>query len=241
MNAPVSSTTQSSLVGQAILRVRAYIRDNKLKVGDNLPGEGKFAADLGVSRPVIREAFGALAALRQIDVGNGRRARVAAIDGAVMASSIDHGVATAQISLPDVWEVRRTLELRTVELAARNRSEADAAEITRAAQAMAAAQGNLTALANADIALHQGIARASGNPLFVQIVRSFEQLMESAVPQAWQTRQTQAQRDEMIALHAEIARSIAQGDVAAALNAMDRHFDASIGEMIRSATTARPA
>jgi DNA-binding FadR family transcriptional regulator len=241
MSASVATTTQSSLVGQAISRVRAYIRDNKLKVGDNLPGEGKFAADLGVSRPVMREAFGALAALRQIDVGNGRRARVAAIDGAVIASSIDHGVATAQISLPDVWEVRRTLELRTVELAAKNRCEADAEAIVRSAEAMAAAQGDLARLAKADIELHQGIARARGNPLFVQNVRSFEQLMESAVPQAWQTRQTQDQRNEMIALHAEIAWSIARGNVTAALIAMDRHFDASIGEMIRNATATRMA
>src|SRR3546814_13895240 len=74
----------------------------------------------------MREAFGALTALRLVDVGNGRKPRVAAIDGSVMAASMGHAVNTAQVSLADVWEVRRTLELRTAELAAIHRSEEQA-------------------------------------------------------------------------------------------------------------------
>ena len=107
-----------SLVDHAVRRVRDHIRAHDLKVGDTLPGEGQFAAELGVSRAVMREAFGALAALKVLDVANGRRARVGAIDGSVMGQSIDHAVATAQVSVAEVWDVRRTLELRTAELAA---------------------------------------------------------------------------------------------------------------------------
>src|SRR3546814_19629310 len=104
-----------------------------MKVGDTLPGEGSFATELGVSRPVMREAFGALTALRLVDVGNGRKPRVAAIDGSVMAASMGHAVNTAQVSLADVWEVRRTLELRPAELAALHRSAAQAHAILTAA------------------------------------------------------------------------------------------------------------
>src|SRR3546814_3210097 len=72
---------RGSLVDRAVDAVRDYIRIHDLKVGDTLPGEGSFATELGVSRPVMREAFGALTALRLVDVGNGRKPRVAAIDG----------------------------------------------------------------------------------------------------------------------------------------------------------------
>ena len=109
-----------SLVDVAMRGVRSHIRDHDLKVGDALPGEATFATRFGVSKAVMREAFGALAALRLIDVANGRRARVSAIDGTVLATSLDHAVATHQISVPEIWEVRRTLELRTAELAALN-------------------------------------------------------------------------------------------------------------------------
>src|SRR6476469_10510648 len=78
-----------SLVRRAMDAVNTHIRDEALRVGDTLPGEGHFAEQLGVSRAVMREAFGALAALHLIDVGNGRRPRVAAIDGSVMATSLD--------------------------------------------------------------------------------------------------------------------------------------------------------
>jgi DNA-binding FadR family transcriptional regulator len=44
--------------------VTGYIRDQRLRVGDTLPGEAHFAELLGVSRAVMREAFGALAAPR---------------------------------------------------------------------------------------------------------------------------------------------------------------------------------
>lgn len=220
-----------SLVDQAIRAVRGYIRDRDLKVGDTLPGEGAFATELGVSRAVMREAFGALAALRQIDVGNGRKARVAAIDGSVMASSIDHAVATAQIATSDVWDFRRTLELRTAELAAHHRSDADARAILAHAADMRAEAGDPSALMRHDIAFHQAIARASGNPLFTQIVRSFEPLMRTAVPAAWDTRRTQAQRTTILTLHQDIAQSIADRDETAAQTAMDRHFDASIADL----------
>ena len=110
---PVGRAHGGSLVQQAMDSVSGYIRDRELRVGDTLPGEAHFASELGVSRAVMREAFGALAALRLIDVGNGRKPRVGAMDGAVMAASLDHAMSTAQVSVPEIWDVRRTIELRT--------------------------------------------------------------------------------------------------------------------------------
>lgn len=222
-----------SLVDHAVRRVREHIRANNLTPGDTLPGEGRFATDLGVSRAVMREAFGALAALRQIDVANGRRARVAAIDGTVMGASLDHAVATAQIAVADVWDVRRTLELRTVELAALHRTDRDAALIRDLASAMVDDQADLGTMTGHDIAFHQAIARAGGNALFLQIVRSFEALMRAAVPAAWATRTAVEQRDVMLAHHHAIADAIAARDSRAAVAAMDAHFDASIGDLMK--------
>jgi DNA-binding FadR family transcriptional regulator len=220
-----------SLVDQAIRAVRDHIRRSDLKVGDTLPGEGAFASDLGVSRAVMREAFGALAALRLIDVGNGRKARVGAIDGSVMATSIDHAVSTAQISTGEVWDVRRTLELRTAELAAIRRSDAEARAIIGHAEAMAAHGGDLDELTRHDIAFHQAIARASGNVLFYNIIRSFESLMTIAVPTAWHTRTTADQRAMVLEQHHRLAEAIASRDTAAAVAEMNTHFDTSIADL----------
>jgi DNA-binding FadR family transcriptional regulator len=239
MSGAAMSDNIGTRVDQAVRRVRDHIRANDMKVGDTLPGEGHFASELGVSRAVMREAFGALAALRLIDVGNGRRARVGAIDGSVMGTSLDHAVATAQVSVAQVWEVRRTLELRTVELAALNRSEDQARVIVAEAANMRRAADDLSGVVHHDIAFHQTIARASGNALFLQIIRSFEPLMRIAVPTAWQTRVTPKQRDTMFDCHAAIADAVARRDTADAIAGMNRHFDASIGDLFTGATSSR--
>lgn len=231
--AGLNGPAKVSLVERAMTAVRDHIRENNLTVGDTLPGEAFFAGELQVSRAVMREAFGGLAALRQIDVASGRRARVAAIDGSVIALSLDHAVATSQASVIDVWDVRRTLELRTVGLAAQNRSDAQARQIIAAADTMSDRASDIRQLSEADVMFHHTIAQASGNPLFNQIVRSFQQLMDVAIPHAWQTRQTQDERQQTLELHQAIARAIADRDADSATDLMDRHFNTTIVDLMR--------
>ena len=223
---------RGSLVQHAMQAVTDHIRQAGLKVGDTLPGEVHFSTALGVSRPVVREAFGALAALRLIEVANGRKPRVAAVDGSVFGASLDHAVNTAQITVPEVWEVRRTIERRTAGLAALNRSREEADAIGREVERMADSLTDLSVLTAHDVAFHEAVARASHNALYVQIVASFRQLMSVAVPVAWSTRQAAARKELMVDRHRAVARAILAGDADAATAAMDDHFDVSIGDML---------
>jgi DNA-binding FadR family transcriptional regulator len=222
-----------SLVKTAIKAITSYSHANGLKVGDSLPGEGYFAASLGVSRAVMREAFGALTALRMIDVGNGRKPRVGAIDESVIATSLGHAVATAQVSVLQVWDVRRSIELRTVELAATGRTDAEAEHVRDLVEAMARDGEDLPSLIRHDIEFHQTIAQASRNTLFSQLVAAFAPLMEVAVPRAWQIQTTRLQRAQLLRRHRDVARAIRKRDPNAAIAAMDAHFDSSIGAMRR--------
>ncbi|WP_114226810.1 MULTISPECIES: FadR/GntR family transcriptional regulator [Sphingomonas] len=229
-----ASSAPKSLAQVAMDAVNAYIRDEQLRVGDTLPGEGYFAERLGVSRAVMREAFGALAALKLIDVGNGRKPRVGALDGSVIAASLDHAISTAQIRVIDVWDVRRTIEMRTAALAAQHASETQIKRIVALADMLALAGPDDPATTETDIDFHLAIAEASGNRLFQQIVVSFLPLMRVAVPQAWRTRQTTADRTETIARHQRLAEAIAAGDPAEAERWMATHFDETIGALLRS-------
>ncbi|HZK99157.1 MAG TPA: FCD domain-containing protein [Caulobacteraceae bacterium] len=236
----VAPGENGSLVDQAVRAVNLHIQSRRLRVGDSVPGEGHFAASLGVSRGVIREAFGALAALKLIDVGNGRKPRVAAIDGSVIAASLDHAVNTAQITVPEVWDVRRTIELRTVALAAASRDDAEAACILGLAQAMATDADDRAAVTGHDIAFHVAIARAAHNALFLQIVTSFTPLMEVAVPTAWSTRTTPRQRRTIVDRHLAVARAIESRNVGAAIAAMDAHFDSAVRDLLTASSEPPP-
>lgn len=228
-----SAPEGTSLVHQAVQAIRSHIREHDLKVGDTLPGESHFASMLGVSRAVMREAFGALAALRVLDVANGRRAKVGAMDGSVMATSLDHAVSTSQISFLEVWDVRRTIELRIAQLAAERRTEAQAQKILALAAAMPGAAEDRDELARLDIAFHQAIADASHNALFRQMVRSYAPLMEVAVPQAWETRATRAEQMATLERHYALAQAIADRDPETAVAEMESHFDTSIDDLMR--------
>lgn len=231
---PLRRPEGGTLVQTAMQAVTAYIKDNGLRVGDSLPGEAHFAGTLDVSRAVMREAFGALAALRLIDVANGRKPRVGALDGSVIAASLEHGVSTAQMSVADVWDVRRTIEQRTAALAAASRTEAEAKIILAHAEAMAREYEDQNALTRHDIAFHNAIARACHNPLFVQIVASFAPLMEVAVPTAWRTRVAAEQKASILDRHHAVARAIVAGDPDAAAAAMAAHFDTAIGDLLKA-------
>jgi len=221
-----------SLVRRAMQAVTAHIRAHALRGGDTLPGEGHFGLELGVSRAVMREAFGALAALNVIEVANGRRPRVAALDGSVMASALDHALSTAQVSVPQIWDVRRTLEIRTACLAAQNRTPSEAARLVEIAEAMERDADDLAVMTAHDIEFHQVIARASRNELFSQIVSAFGPMMEIAVPTAWRTRVAIDQRQVMLDRHQDVARAIEAADPAAAQAAMEAHFDTAIGDLL---------
>ncbi len=232
MNVPAA--TAKSLVQTAIDAVNSYMRESNLKVGDTLPGEGYFAERLGVSRAVMREAFQALAALKLIDVANGRKPRVGALDGSVIATSLDHAISTAQIRVADVWDVRRTIEVRTAMLAAANASKAQADRIVELAEQLEAEDHADQQTTETDIAFHLAIAEASGNKLFHQIVISFVPLMNVAIPQAWQTRQTADQRRDSVDRHRGLAQAIANRDVQGAREWMSAHFDESVGILLGS-------
>ena len=231
--ATVATENGKSLVTKSMDAVKAHIRDSGMRVGDTLPGEGYFADKLGVSRAVMREAFGALAALRLIDVANGRRAKVGALDGSVIADSLEHALSTAQIRVADVWDVRRTIEMRTASLAARNATPTQAARIVALAEAMGQDDQPHDETTEDDIEFHLAIAEASGNALFNQIVASFVPLMRIAVPQAWKTRQTDDEKADILARHRNLAWAIANHDPDEAERCMGMHFDETIGALLR--------
>ena len=67
---PIAMTELPSNLGRNVVdAIIALIRDRRLRSGDSLPSEADIAASVGVSRTVVREAFGAMAALRLIVSG----------------------------------------------------------------------------------------------------------------------------------------------------------------------------
>lgn len=229
---PAGDPRAMSLVDRLMADVCDHIRVHGLEPGAVLPSEAAFASRAGVSRAVAREGFRGLAALKLIDVGNGRRARVAQTDDSVFSLMIDHAVHTKQIRIQQILDVRRTIELRTVALAALRRSDREADDILGHAASMRANLTQAERVMDADIAFHEAIAKASRNPLFALLVGSFRVVTRETWPIGWATRFNQASQIENIDCHDAIANAIRDRDMRAAEAAMAHHFDSAIKTLV---------
>jgi GntR family transcriptional regulator, transcriptional repressor for pyruvate dehydrogenase complex len=225
-----SSAAGGSLVQQAIRAVANYMRDQRLRPGDTLPGEKYFADELGVSRAVMREAFGALGALQIINIARGRKPKVSAVDGSLFATSIVHGFNTSQISIMDVWEVRKTVEIRATELAASARTDLELHEIQNIVDAIVLNMDDVDKVSRYNAEFHHAIARASRNVLLAQILASFSPITRIATREAWRNCTTKALRQAQVKRHKVIVRAIERRDPDAAADAMRQLFDDAIRE-----------
>jgi GntR family transcriptional regulator, transcriptional repressor for pyruvate dehydrogenase complex len=222
----------TSLVGDAIGAISRHIRERDLMPGDKLPSEALLSKELNVSRTVVREAFRSLAAMRIIELATGRRATVAHIDHGAMSLMIEHGVHTDQISIQQIYDVRRTIETRIVTLASIRRSDEEARRIVALAAAMRADAGEPEKLMEHDLAFHMALAQASRNPIYALLVGAFQGITRHTWPIGWKSRPTEASRDLMLATHADIARAVAAGDPQGASAAMSLHFDESVRALL---------
>lgn len=225
---------EQPLVGVTMNRILALMRQDNLKAGQTLPSEMGLAGMFGVSRTVIREALRSLVALSLLDIGNGRRARVRVPDGNVLGLIVDHAIHTEHVSIQQIYDVRRTVEMRTVELAAVRRTDAEAARIGAQVDAMYADYARLDRVMEHDIAFHVLIGAASRNPMFDLIVRSFEAVTRQTWRVSWTSRRTDAERMGTIGLHRAIADAIAAGDPRSAAAAMADHFDNSVKALLNA-------
>lgn len=203
----------------------ALIQNGGLEPGDKLPSEGQMALDFGASRGTVRETVRALSQLGVLNVGNGRRAEVAAFTGEKLAVLIDHALRTSQVSVVQTWDFRQTLEIRVARLAALRRDERDIADMRVETERMKSAIGNTDDLTEADISLHLIWTRAAKNPLFLVNMESLKTVMRRTGPIGWAALGGQDMILEHIQTHEDLTNAIADRRSEDAVRLMTRHFE----------------
>ncbi len=237
MRVTTDKSSPTNLVSSTIGVISQHIRENDLSPGDRLPSESSLAKELQVSRSVVREAFRSLAAMRLINLSAGKRATVAHLDHGAMSLMIEHGVLTEQISVQQIYDVRRTIETRTVTLASLRRTEAEAKTIRHHAAQMKANLHDANEVMEHDLAFHLEIAKASRNPVFAMIVGAFQGVSRQSWSVGWRNRVNEDQRLAMVQTHIDLSDAIATGDPQRASALMTAHFDDSIKVLIDAGLT----
>ncbi len=164
--------------GVAVLDALAdMITRSEIEIGDRLPSETSLATRLGVGRSTIREALnrweGAGIIRRRRGSGTFLTARVQSTDGIVPTLVKLGGEALLRLI-----EVRRALENAVVQKAAINATVSQCEEISSTYEVLMATVEARQPWHKADDEFHGAIYAASGNPMFGQILRRFEEALE---------------------------------------------------------------
>jgi GntR family transcriptional repressor for pyruvate dehydrogenase complex len=156
-------------------RLLEAIMGGRYRAGDRLPSQRALAADLGVNMASVREALGRLEQLRLVDVRHGSATRV--LDwrrsGGLESLALQHG--TGEPLLGDLFEARRLLLGEAARLAARRRSDEQAAALLELAHVVADATDSESALF-ADWEFMAALVEAAGNLAFQLIMNSVREL-----------------------------------------------------------------
>jgi GntR family transcriptional regulator, transcriptional repressor for pyruvate dehydrogenase complex len=217
------ATTAQTLAERVAADLRAEIVARRLKPGDRLPGEIEHARRLGVSRGIVREGRRQLVAAGLIEVANGRRAVVSKLRAAPLDGFLANAVATRQLAVGEVLELRRALEIAVAGLAARRRTAGDITALARLVEQMRATVGRMVYLKH-DLAFHVALARATQNPLFVMLIESMRDPLAASMRASHVRRRGARDFAHAHAAHEAILAAVSAGDGTAAERAMRAHF-----------------
>lgn len=216
--------TLTSRVSEALLDA---IAEGKLKPGDKLPSERVLSERFEVSRTVIRETVRHLEAKGVVAPLGARGVVVAAVPSSRVAEAFDlylRGARSQELVGPgDITEVRETIEIRLVRLAAERATARELEQIGDELSAMAGAADADSAAAH-DEMFHHLIATATHNALFVTLLESINITLG---PIRRRSLAVPGRREEAVAEHERILDALRARDPDAAEVAIRHHLDDS--------------
>lgn len=218
---------RETLSGRIREQLYERISTGELQPGARMPSERSLSDQFRVARTSVREAIQGLVSLGVIE-RRGNRSYVAERlpDIDVNGTGDDRKSFVRQL-----FETRRALELPIIELAADRANPDERAEIEILSKQFRHGMA-LKEFRRADRQFHAAIARASGNPLLVEMYGKvlarlfgsdeFEELLTSDHNRVEVNKIVDQSADH----HATIARAIADGDAGAAVREGGRHLSA---------------
>ena len=181
---PAPAAPAKNAHGHTVDRIGEAIVAGRYAVGGTLPAEPLLCDAFGVSRTVVREAVKSLAAKGLLVAGPKVGTRVLPADNwnwfdpDVVAWQTQAGL--TREFLRDLQELRRVVEPAAVRMAAERATARDIVEIEAAYAGMQhAIEHDGDYVAN-DLRFHQGLLRAGGNRMMVQMSKAIGALLRTS-------------------------------------------------------------
>ena len=219
---------QRGLVEAIMRRLETALLDGRYAANARMPAERALAAQFGVSRNTVREALQRLAARGLLRIRPGAGVYVSDQLRTGSVSPWRQLVADHPAVRDDVLEFRHVLEGATAYFAAQRADDSDRARIATELAALEAARalGDAGAEAQADTRLHEAIALASHNSMFLHLHNSVIVMLREHITQSGNSLRALPDdaADQLLAQHRAICNAICAGQPEAARSAMQEHI-----------------
>jgi GntR family transcriptional regulator, transcriptional repressor for pyruvate dehydrogenase complex len=204
-----------------IHRLVRIFRDRDLKPGDKVPSEMEVSGLLGLSRPVVREAFSVLeaAGLLMARKGSGRVLMPFGF-GSVVSLLSNFAVSRGKLLL-DLLAIRQIIESNMLPAAAAAMPPEDLEEIERLVAAMEAKAARNEYFGEEDRRFHALLYRCLNNEVLQGLLELFWAMYHELDTEALSHSQ---RLDETAAHHRRILSAIKSGDIRRAQHHLDTHF-----------------
>lgn len=204
---------RETLSEQISRRLMEWMTESGIQPGDRLPTELQLAETFGVSRPVVREALRALAALDIVEISTGKPARVKPFSPALISTFLHWGMSIHAITSIEIHEFRKGVEGEGAALAARRADPEQKAALQAITTRMRAEKDDIGRLGELDLQLHLQIAAASGNTLVHYVMESMHQPVAELIASGLQRmRAKPCAVPQMLDEHDAIVQAICDGD-----------------------------
>ena len=221
---PLHAIEPQRLYRQIADQLRGLIARGEYPVGQRLPPERDLAAQLGVSRPSVREALIALEVEGFVEVRPGSGIYVIARDGAARARGVDRDA----FGPFEVIRARQLVEGELAALAAAQHGKALVPALREAIVLMEDDAANGAVPIRGDRLFHLRIAEAAGNgPLLRTVTELFDERNSPLFTRLGDHFENMKSWKRAIAEHRAVVSAIGAGDAAAARAAMQGHLQKS--------------
>lgn len=223
---------RESLVDVVVAALLERIADGRTPPGELLPPEAELSEENEVSRLTLREALKVLQTQGVVEVerGRGTRVRPAAQWTSIGAVAHVHDRAGGADAPLHLLQLRRMVETGAAELAASHRTDDDLAQLERHLDEMRSAheRADVAAFVAADIAFHDVVLHASGNPFVAVLLGPLSAVLRT---RRHETSQHEPVQVHAIAEHTGVLEALRRGDPAASRAAMESHMDQTLRDL----------
>lgn len=165
-----TEVTQTTTLADTVeARLKQYIFESGLGIGDSLPGEIELAQKLSVSRAVVREALSRLRMVGLLDSRKRRGLVVAHPDPFNSLECVPDPSFLTETARLDFAEMRLALEVGMAEFMFARGKKADLTFLERIVRREEGAPDDLDVRLEGDVQFHQRLFRMAGNRALLQL------------------------------------------------------------------------